>query len=759
MRVGRGRFLAKGRRRWWPLSHRSKIVAWAFIPSALILGAVALVAFFGYRQVTADMVMERDRQLMQMAAMQLAGDLEEQAAPLGQVARALSVVGGNASAQQSALSRATTALSRFDGGLAVVNSQGTLVASQPRRPALLGQDWSGQPFFLEARERGQSVYSDLITTAGPDGALLSFGIAVPVVGPEGEFQGVVVGFYRLDEPGAGPFADSVQRLPLRAVRQIYLVDGQGRLLFHTQAGLIGADHSNVPSVQAVLAKKAGALRTVDEAGEAVVTAYAPVAGTRWGLVGEEQWSSLIAPYAGYQNLLLLLLMLGLVAPAALVLVGVRRLMRPLETLQAATREMARGQFGRTVSVASGDEIEALAQDFNLMSAELARSYAQLEERLAARTRELAALTAIAAAISHAEELYAVLEVALGEALDVMRLEAGGVYLLDGAGECLTLVARQGLDDSLAAAIDHLAVGEGFSGEVVARGEPVLAPDLAQDPRLTRPAARESGFHALASFPLRAGGQVLGALFMLAPEVRTFSREDVELLTSIGQQMGVAVENARLLRRAQDAAAHEERQRLARELHDSVTQTLFSASLIADVLPRLWQKDPALARVRLAELAELNRGALAEMRTLLLELRPAALAEAALPDLLRQLVQAVGGRSRLQIAVEVEGAAPDDGLPPEVQVALYRITQEALNNVVKHAEARRANVSLAFGATGVLLGVTDDGQGFEPGVDGDAGHPDSFGLSIMRERAAQVGAELQIESAPGAGTRVTVVAPL
>jgi signal transduction histidine kinase len=390
-----------------------------------------------------------------------------------------------------------------------------------------------------------------------------------------------------------------------------------------------------------------------------------------------------------------------------------------------------------------------------MSGELAALYARQEQRLAARTRELATLNAIAAAISHADELDTVLDVALGEALDVMEMAAGGVYLLDEEKQLLRLAAHRGVDEAFAQEIDRLAVGEGFSGEVVARGEPVLVDDLARDPRLSRPAARVSGFHAMVSFPLRASGQVLGTFFMLSPALRSFTSEDVELLTSIGQQMGVAVENARLLERVQAAAAQEERQRLARDLHDAVTQTLFSASLIADVLPRVWEKDPELAVVRLAELSELNRGALAEMRTLLLELRPAVLVESALPDLLRQLVEAARGRERLQIDLEVEGTPPEEGLPPEIHVALYRIAQEGLNNVVKHAAATRVSVQLAFGVTGVLLSVVDNGRGFDTA----AAHNDSLGLQIMQERAAKIGAELQIESAPGAGTAVTVIVSL
>jgi signal transduction histidine kinase len=135
------------------------------------------------------------------------------------------------------------------------------------------------------------------------------------------------------------------------------------------------------------------------------------------------------------------------------------------------------------------------------------------------------------------------------------------------------------------------------------------------------AAGLNPFQALASFPLRASGRVLGAFFVLAASPRPFSAADVELLTSMGRQMGVAVENARLLQQVEQAATLEERQRLARELHDAVTQTLFSSSLIAEVLPELWEKNELLARQRLADLHALSRGALAEMRTLLLELRP------------------------------------------------------------------------------------------------------------------------------------------
>ncbi len=196
-------------------------------------------------------------------------------------------------------------------------------------------------------------------------------------------------------------------------------------------------------------------------------------------------------------------------------------------------------------------------------------------------------------------------------------------------------------------------------------------------------------------------------------------------------------------------AADERNRLARDLHDAVSQTLFSASLIAEVLPRLWERSPEEGRKRLEEVRQLTRGALAEMRTLLLELRPASLVEAELPHLLHQLGESINGHARVPVTVCVEGEC---AFPTEVKVALYRIAQEALNNVAKHSGATEARVDLLSESGKVNLKITDDGRGFDvAGVP-----PDSLGLGIMRERAGGIGASLSVQSRVGRGTQVMVV---
>jgi signal transduction histidine kinase len=207
---------------------------------------------------------------------------------------------------------------------------------------------------------------------------------------------------------------------------------------------------------------------------------------------------------------------------------------------------------------------------------------------------------------------------------------------------------------------------------------------------------------------------------------------------------------------EEEATAAERQRLARELHDSVTQSLHSASLIAETVQRKWEEDPEEGRRGLEHLQQFTKGALAEMRTLLLELNPEALETQELPVLLRQLAQATMARTRTSVTVTFAGECT---VPADVKVALYRIAQEALNNVVKHAAARRVRVNLdcpearpgELDGAQTVLSIKDDGCGFDPEGAQSAG----LGIGIMHERARDVGATLSITSRPDLGTEVVV----
>ncbi len=343
------------------------------------------------------------------------------------------------------------------------------------------------------------------------------------------------------------------------------------------------------------------------------------------------------------------------------------------------------------------------------------------------------------------------KLALGEVLDIVCAEAQAltgamgstVFLLDAERAGWLRVAHS--TGATPPNFERMPIEGSLTGIAARNGKPFLSNDTASEAQVFRSGAEPA---SLLAVPLCVKGSVIGVLDMVnKPE--GFTQEDVRVSSLFADQAAIAIENARLYEQAQELAAAKERQRLARDLHDAVTQTLFSASLIAEVLPRLWERNADEGRRRLEELRQLTRGALAEMRTLLLELRPAALTEVGLGDLLRQLAEAVTGRARVPVALTVEGQCP---LPPDAQVALYRIAQEALNNIAKHSGATRATVVLRCQPVAVELCVRDNGRGFNQ----TSISLDHLGLGIMRERAESVGATFAIESRVGHGTQITVV---
>ena len=251
-------------------------------------------------------------------------------------------------------------------------------------------------------------------------------------------------------------------------------------------------------------------------------------------------------------------------------------------------------------------------------------------------------------------------------------------------------------------------------------------------------------------PLAVRGRIIGGVGIAETRKNYFTAHHADLALSVANQAAITMVNAELYGQAQALAVLEERQRLARNLHDAVNQSLFSAGLIAEVLPRLWDRDQELARQSLEDLRRLTKGAMAEMRALLAELRPSTLTDADLGDLLRLLGNAFTGRTNIPTTVSVVG---EGALPAEVQVAAYRICQEALNNVAKHAGASKVEIYeiyLTQEDAAIELRIRDDGRGFDP-EQTTSGH---YGLSMMRERAEAVGALLLINSQPGRGTELT-----
>jgi signal transduction histidine kinase len=389
----------------------------------------------------------------------------------------------------------------------------------------------------------------------------------------------------------------------------------------------------------------------------------------------------------------------------------------------------------------------------------ARLYeAEQERRLETERRRAVAegLRDILTVLNSNRSLDEILAYIVAQAGRLLGTEAGAIYRLDAKTGKFIVQASQGLPEQYVQEM-QIPTGQGAVGMAVQQRRPVVVnrmadlvpPDFMDDPvRRTHVEWLVHRFESVIAVPLVIKDEIYGGIVLYFGYKRDLARDEVELVVAFSDQAALAIENARLRNQAEQAAVTAERSRLARDLHDAVTQTLFSASLIADVLPRLWERQPAEGLRRLEELRQLTRGALAEMRALLLELRPSALTEASLGDLLRQLAEAMTGRARIPVQVTLEGQGT---LPPDAQIVFYRIAQEALNNIAKHSGATQAALRLRFEAGSVELCVIDDGQGFDLAPVS----PDHLGLGIMRERAATIGATLNVASRPGDGTQVTI----
>jgi signal transduction histidine kinase len=383
--------------------------------------------------------------------------------------------------------------------------------------------------------------------------------------------------------------------------------------------------------------------------------------------------------------------------------------------------------------------------------EVHRYTEELEQRVADRTRDLSVLYDVTAVASNVLDLDELLSRLLGQSLLAIRRNAGIIHLLDESGSTLQLKTEQGVPRDISDGIVTMFANRVEARDLLEKHSAFIITDLESDSRLPQ-IVRESGWRTYIGMPIQdTRGQLSGILNIFGETDEQLTLEELTLLSSIADHIGLAVENVRLRHQAEQAAVQEDRQRLARELHDAVSQSLFSASVIAETLPRLWERDPLIVQQYLGDLHRLIRGALAEMRMLLLELRPKSMENAVLEDLLHQLMDGIQGRTQLEVSLQIQGQGE---FPTRVKKNLFRIAQEALNNVVKHARAQHVELILNQSVDHITLCISDDGQGFEDGyVDG--GH---LGLQIMHERADNIGADMTISSRSGQGTEIVVIWP-
>jgi len=399
--------------------------------------------------------------------------------------------------------------------------------------------------------------------------------------------------------------------------------------------------------------------------------------------------------------------------------------------------------------------------------ERAQTQQILEQRVEQSTREIKQLYQQAEGRRHEletlyladEQLYRhlrldqVLQALVDVVIDQLQADKASVQVFDPASQRLVVRAARGYSPEMVARMSEYLPGDGISGKVFQSGQVIAVEDAAQAPAPADQIAAYEGICSVLSVPITIAGQIFGVFGMDYSQPRAFTPDDTRLFLALAQRAAIAIENARLFEQAEQAATLEERQRLSRELHDAVTQSLYSLVLLSEAGRRnAHSGNYERVEHHLDRLSETAQQALKEMRLLVYELRPMALSEVGLVGALQQRLDAVEKRAGVKALLSVEGV---DKLPAPVEEAFFRIAQEALNNALKHAHASTVSVSLRQAPNSIEMELQDDGLGFD--IDGTS--PGGIGLHSMHERADRLGAEIEIQSTPGAGTAIRVRANL
>jgi len=396
---------------------------------------------------------------------------------------------------------------------------------------------------------------------------------------------------------------------------------------------------------------------------------------------------------------------------------------------------------------------------------------EAESRSVEAYKNLVALNTIATAVNQSLDLDTVLYSAIEKTLEIMRRNTGGILLLDEEKQMLCYRVHNGLSKEYAQSV-CFRLGEGIVGKVAQSGEAIMVDDVSTDPRVAHPGLiAAERLRAFAAIPLRVRDKILGVLTIASHDARKFSGEDVQLLESIASQIAIAVENATLHQEVQHkdesrgellgeifSIQEEERRRIARELHDETSQSLASLAASLEAVAVMLPSGADKARARLKKIEQVALSALDEIHRIIYELRPTLLDDLGLVAAVRWLANNNLGSAGIEVIFKTTGRVRR--LTPKVETILFRVIQEAVSNIARHAHARHVDLTLRYKKDTIIVHIKDDGEGFavEEAMSSRE-RPRGLGLLGMKERVELVHGALNIRSVPGSGTEVQMEIPL
>jgi signal transduction histidine kinase len=402
-------------------------------------------------------------------------------------------------------------------------------------------------------------------------------------------------------------------------------------------------------------------------------------------------------------------------------------------------------------------IETLAA-YAAVAIENARLYSGVKlisGKLEQRNDDLSLLDDLAKTLAGSLEIDLILDKTLSRVIEYLGVEAGEIFLQESGTKNLRLALHRGEAAEAFWTRERFIVGECFVGRAAQLGKVLISTDLEKDIRFLRRAVVDAGFTCLACIPLTARGNVVGAMTVASREKREFTEREINLLEAIGAWAGTAIENARLHRQARRLAVLEERERIGMDLHDGIIQSIYGVGLALEYARMAVDEDPDLTREKISQSINGLNEAIRDLRAYILDLNPRQLHT---EETLKQGLQRLLAEFRANTLAEANLVTSENGfteMPREHALAMFHICQEALANVAKHAQARKAEVHLWMTDERALLEVVDDGRGFDVRMkNATLGH----GLSNMVRRARKVGGDVEISSRPMGGTTVLAWVP-
>jgi signal transduction histidine kinase len=556
---------------------------------------------------------------------------------------------------------------------------------------------------------------------------------------------------------------------------IEIVDGKGMVLATTNPGDLLKQSDHYGTFAKLIQDHKTAVSTChnchdvpeNEQRSREIITFAPLAATTWGVVVRQSEDEALANARLLQQRLILFGFLAFVIILPTVWFATKRIIDPVNRLTLASRKISQGSLDETVAISGKDEISVLSQSFDTMRTKLKDSI----ERLQQRTKELEGLNAIALTVCQSLNLDSMLDGALARIIDLVRMEVGLILLAEEDSGRLSYRVCRGLSAGRVESLEPLRLDESLERRVLINGEPMVISDLSTEHPSQHPVSIGKDMRAFACFPLRSKDKTIGLMILASKAAHDFAPGDRQLLFSIASQISIAMENAKLFEDVRQkevvlaellknsiSAQEDERKRIARELHDETSQSLTTLAIGLETIAKSPPADEEHLRLALRKNQELIIRIMDDVHRLILDLRPNMIDDLGLVPALEWYADSRLGGDGVEVHVETSGC--EKRMPGHIEVALFRIAQEAISNIAQHARAESASISLDFESRHVRLTVEDDGIGFESeGLVGRIDGRRGLGLLGMMERAKALGGILIVNSKPGTGTRISIEIPV